>query len=437
MPEPDPRLAEPATLHRGLLLDAVTAGYGSRAVVHDVTVDARPGQVTGLIGPNGSGKTTLIRVAARGLAPRSGTVRVEGVDPYRISAKRAARLIAVVPQEVAPAFTYSVLEMVLMGRSPYLPAWGGGREEDWAQARRAMAAANVQHLADRPIDELSGGERQRVVLAQALAQDAPVLLLDEPTTHLDIRHVVDILTLVRDLARGQGRAVLAVFHDLNLASAYCDRIHALAAGRVVATGAPGTVITRELVRDMFGIEAEVSPAGAAGRPSVVIAPPVAWRRVISPAPRAHVIGGAGRGAAAMRLLAELGYEVSAGVLHAGDTDQAVAERLNLVRVTVPPFSEIDQRSASDCRALIRQAALLVMCDAPIGRGNLENVRLALDAARAGVRTIVIEQVPIGERDFTGGEATSLWHDVAAGPGVTVVPSTDDLQALVVEHSAPS
>ena len=430
--EPEQR-ADPVTLHDGLILEGVTAGYGSAAVVHDLHLEARPGNVTGLIGPNGSGKTTLIRVAARGLAPRAGTVRLAGIDPYRVSAKRAARLVAVVPQETAPAFSYSVLEMVLMGRSPYLSAWGGGRPEDWAQARRAMAAANVQHLADRPIDELSGGERQRVVLAQALAQDTPVLLLDEPTTHLDIRHVVDILTLVRNLARDQGRAVLAIFHDLNLASAYCDRIYALAGGRVMAAGSPGTVITRDLMRDVFGVEAEVSPAGAAGRPSVVVSPPVALDRLSGSAPRAHVIGGAGRGAGAMRLLAELGFEVSAGVLHAGDTDQAVAERLNLIRVTVPPFSEIDERSAADCRELVQGALLLVVCDAPIGRGNLENVRLALEAVRSGVRTVLIEQVPIRERDFTGGEATGLWRALAAA--ATIVGSSEELQALLTGRVA--
>src|SRR5207249_2083107 len=124
----------------GLILEGVTAGYGSVPVLEGLDLEARPGEVTGLIGPNGSGKTTLIRVAARGLAPRAGAVRVAGVDPYRISAKQAARLVAVVPQEMAPAFSYSVLEMVLMGRSPHLSGWGGGRPEDWAQARWAMAA---------------------------------------------------------------------------------------------------------------------------------------------------------------------------------------------------------------------------------------------------------------------------------------------------------
>src|SRR5439155_5607113 len=145
-----------------------------------------------------------------------------------------ARLVAVVPQDVVPAFSFSVLEMVLMGRSPYRTGLRTGSPQDWSIAREAMEATGVQHLADRPVEELSGGERRRVVLAQALAQDAPVLVLDEPTTHLDVRHVLDLLGIVRHLAGSRGRAVLGVFHDLNLAAATCDRLVALHRGRVVA-----------------------------------------------------------------------------------------------------------------------------------------------------------------------------------------------------------
>jgi iron complex transport system ATP-binding protein len=419
---------------QGASLRNVTAGYGGVPVLHDVSLDVPAGGVTGLIGPNGSGKTTVVRVTSRGLAPRSGSVLVCGSDPYAIAARHAARLVAVVPQDLAPAFPYSVLEMVMMGRSPYLSTWGGGGAEDWALARQAMAWANVQHLADRTVTDLSGGERQRVVLAQALAQDAPLLLLDEPTTHLDIRHVIETLATVRALAKDRGRAVLAIFHDLNLASAYCDSVAALSEGRVVASGPPGSVITRALVRDVFGVEAEVSPAGTAGRPSVVVAPPVAMERRLPGALRAHVVGGAGRGSAAMRLLAERGFEVTTGVLHVGDTDEAVAERLNLERVTVPPFSEIDERSRADCGEMIRRASLLVVCDPPVGPGNLANLRLAVEAARAGKRTVLVDQLPMEERDFTGGMATALWRELR---GLSeVVASIEELASYAAAGSGP-
>jgi iron complex transport system ATP-binding protein len=389
-----------------LALEAVACGYASTPVLHGVSLEVGAGEVVGLVGPNGSGKTTVVRVASRALRPRAGSVRVGGRDPYLLPAREAARLVAVVPQDLAPAFAFTVLEMVLMGRTPYLSAFGGGGELDWTRARAAMVATGVQHLGDRTVDELSGGERRRVVLAQALAQDAPLLLLDEPTTHLDVRHVLDVLAIVRGLAERQGTAVLAIHHDLNLAAATCDRLVALDRGRVVASGTPEQVITSELLQSIYGVEAEVSTDDATGRPAVRLRVPV--EPVAPLGRRAHVVGGAGRGARIMRMLSEAGYDVSVGILHGSDTDANAAERLNLLRVSVPPFSQVDREAEEAVRPMMRDADLLVVCDAPFGPGNLTNLRLALEAAEAGVPTIVLEQVPIEERDFTGGEATALW-----------------------------
>jgi iron complex transport system ATP-binding protein len=384
----------------------MTAGYGDRPAVSEVSLRARGGEVVGLVGPNGSGKTTLVRVASRALRPSAGRVEIAGRDPYALAAREAARLVAVVPQDMMPAFSFTALELVLMGRTPYLSRWGGGTPRDWARVREAMAAASVQHLADRPVEELSGGERQRVVLAQALAQEAPVLLLDEPTTHLDVRHVLDLLAVVRGLAEGEGKTVLTVLHDLNLAAASCDRLVVLDRGRVVADGSPEGVVTPGLLRDVYGVDAGVVLDEATGRPWIRLGParPVPLRS----GRRVHVIGGAGRAAPLLRRLTEAGYDVSVGVLHATDTDAVVAERLNLVRVSVPPFSEIDGESAEECRRLMAAADLMVVCDAPFGPGNLANLHLALAAARAGTRTVLLEQIPMAERDFTEGRASELW-----------------------------
>jgi iron complex transport system ATP-binding protein len=416
----------------GLVLEDVTAGFGDRWVLQAVSLEARPGEVVGLIGPNGSGKTTLVRVASRGLAPRSGRVLVEGHDPYRLTSRQAARLAAVVPQDVVPAFAFTVLEVVLMGRAPYLSPWSSGRPEDWARARRAMAQANVQHLADRPLEELSGGERQRVVLAQALAQDAPVLLLDEPTTHLDLRHVIDILSLVWSLARREDRAVLAIFHDLNLAAAYCDRIYALNEGMIVASGSAREVITTTLLREVFEVDAEAVPSRTSGLPTIVLPPPPPGVR---PGPvRAHVIGGAGTGAPAIRLLAQAGFEVTTGVLHSGDTDDEVAQRLNILRVSVPPFSPIDQGAVDECVRFIQEADLVVVCDPPFGPGNVENLRLALRAVELKRPVIVLDRIPMAERDFTGGVATALWDELKEGARVVTSDRMLAVQARAVAGS---
>jgi iron complex transport system ATP-binding protein len=258
----------PAPTESGLTLSDVVAGYRRGPVVHGVSIRVRRGEVVGLVGPNGSGKTTVLRVASRALRPSGGSVMVEGHDPYRMPARRAARLVAVVPQDVAPAFEFTVRELVEMGRGPYVSPWGGASAADRSRVEAAMRAANVEELADRPAEELSGGERQRVILAQALAQDAPVLLLDEPTTHLDLRHVVETLDAVARLARDENRAVLAIFHDLTLAGAYCDRIYALASGRVVAEGRPEHVIVEDLIEAVFGVDVNVVVTPN-GRPAVV------------------------------------------------------------------------------------------------------------------------------------------------------------------------
>jgi iron complex transport system ATP-binding protein len=258
MPEPD----------SSLLLEHVTAGYGERPVVRDVTLGVRAGEVVGLVGPNGSGKTTLIRVASRTLRPIDGTVKVNGLDPYAIPAREAARLVAVVPQELVPAFSFTALEITLTGRAPHRRWWGRNGSDDWPRVRNAMEATGVAELADRPFEELSGGERQRVVLAQALAQDAPVLLLDEPTTHLDIHHMLEILRIVRELAVTRQRAVLAIFHDLNLAAAACDRVCALHRGSLVAEGPAEDVLTPAFLQEVYGVEARVVPDPVTGRPMV-------------------------------------------------------------------------------------------------------------------------------------------------------------------------
>jgi iron complex transport system ATP-binding protein len=255
----------------GLVLDRVTAAYGSRLALREASFLVQPGEVVGLVGPNGSGKTTAVRVASRSLRPRSGRVLVDGRDPYDVSAREAARLVAVVPQEVAPTFEFTAREVILMGRTPYLSTFGGGSAADHRRATEAMESAGVSHLGDRPLGELSGGEKQRVILAQALAQDAPVLLFDEPTTHLDLRHLVDILSTLRALA-GEGRTVLSVFHDLNQAASSCDRIVVLDGGSVVAEGSPEEVITPVLLREVYGVEAEVRPHAITGRPTVFVAP---------------------------------------------------------------------------------------------------------------------------------------------------------------------
>jgi len=206
-------------------------------------------------------------VASRVLRPQRGRVLLAGVPIESLSRRELARQVAVVPQDTQVAFPFSVAEVVLMGRSPHLGAWSFETEADLTRARLAMTRVGVEAFADRSILELSGGERQLVLIARALAQDPQVLLLDEPTAHLDLRHRMAVLERVREFTGG-GRAALVVSHDLVLAASACDRLALLAEGRVLASGAPAEVLSPELLRRAYGIEADVLP-GPEGAPLVV------------------------------------------------------------------------------------------------------------------------------------------------------------------------
>ena len=216
-----------------IMLEALslTLGYDDRTVLPGVSLTAARGQFIGLVGPNGSGKSTLVRALSRVLPPQRGQVLLDGLDIYRMSARALARRLAVVAQDNTVHFDFSVREVVLMGRPPHLSRFGIERPHDYAVVEECLSATSATALAERPITALSGGERQRCAIARALAQEPEILILDEPTAHLDINHQIEVLDLTRRLTVTKGLATLVVLHDLNLASQYCDALVLLAGGR--------------------------------------------------------------------------------------------------------------------------------------------------------------------------------------------------------------
>lgn len=227
--------------------------FGDRTVLDCVTFDAPQGQVLGLVGPNGSGKTTLLRTLYASLAAQGGSVLIDGDQLTSLSAREIARQVAVVVQEVPGELPLLVSDMVLLGRTPHRSGFGGSGAADERIAAAALARVGALHLAAESFDSLSGGERQRVLIARALAQETPHLLLDEPTNHLDVRYQHEVLDLVRTLAAENGRTVIVVLHDLNLAARYCDRILLLASGRVMAAGTPDEVLAPEHLEPVYGV----------------------------------------------------------------------------------------------------------------------------------------------------------------------------------------
>jgi len=243
----------------------------------DVSFELGAGEILGVLGPNSAGKTTLIRLLTRVLTPSRGAIEVEGAALASMTRATLARRVAVVPQDLPHGLPFTVQELVLMGRYPHATRRFFETETDLAVARQAMAATGVVDLAGARVGILSGGERQRVALARALAQEPVLLVLDEPTAHLDLRYQVECAALLRRVNRERGTTVLLVSHDLNLAAALCDRIVLLAEGRVAGVGPPAAVLEPQLLSDVYGCA--VSVDGGAGRPLIR----VPWETTASPA----------------------------------------------------------------------------------------------------------------------------------------------------------
>jgi iron complex transport system ATP-binding protein len=252
-----------------LALQNVGFAYGDVSAVNGLSLTLAPGAFVGVIGPNGSGKSTVVKLLSGYLRPRSGTVTLGSRPLAALTARERARQIAVVTQELPGGLDFTALEVVLMGRSPHLGALGVEDANDLAIAREAMRRTGTDLLADRPLGMLSGGERQRVLFARALAQQTSILLLDEPTAHLDVNYQMEMLRLLQGLHAEASTSVLTVLHDLNLAALYCDYLFLLKAGRLVVEGPPSEVLTAARIAEVYGVRLWCRTHAETGRPYVL------------------------------------------------------------------------------------------------------------------------------------------------------------------------
>lgn len=252
-----------------LSADAVTLGYGDRTVVRDLTLTLEPGRISVIVGANACGKSTLLRSLARLLSPAQGHVVLDGKELHRQPTKVVARTLGLLPQSPTAPEGIAVGDLVARGRSPHQRMLSRWSATDELAVAEALEMTGTSDLVDRAVDELSGGQRQRVWIAMALAQRTDILLLDEPTTFLDICHQVEVLDLLTDLNRERGTTIVMVLHDLNLAARYADRLIAMADGQLHASGAPHEVLTAEVVEHVFGLRSEVVPDIVSGRPMIL------------------------------------------------------------------------------------------------------------------------------------------------------------------------
>ncbi|MDE2206259.1 MAG: ABC transporter ATP-binding protein [Armatimonadetes bacterium] len=405
----------------------VCAGYGREPVLRGVSLDVHPGDRVALVGPNGSGKSSLIRALSGALPLQQGRVVVEGRPLLEWPQKQLARVVAVVSQSETPAFAFTVRDVVMMGRYAHLANGRTERSHDYEVAEGAMAATDVLHLASRVVTELSGGEYQRVILARALAQQPRILLLDEPTAHLDLAHQADILSLVRRQSVELGLAVVMAVHELGLAAEYCDTLLWMADGAVAAQGTPEETINAETIRLVYRAEVTVAANPITGKPMI------ASSRRIEPIDRrsvkVHLICGGGSGLEWVRGMLRAGATVSVGVVNQFDTDEAAAQALSLEAAVEAPFSAVSDDAAALCRKLMFAAELIMVAAAPFGHGNVRNLELALDAQAHGIPVAIAEAGPDLARDFTGGIATGLLERLRERGASTVSTVAELLDVL--------
>src|SRR3989441_3091557 len=321
-------------------VDGITFGYAKQPLLYDVHLQVRAGEMLGLLGPNGSGKTTLLRLISGVLRPQQGKVFLEGRDLQQWGRRGAARRIAVVPQELHVPFAFTVEDMVGLGRTPFVNFLASQTKHDQSIVQEAMQAADIDSLAHRVFNELSGGERQRVIIAMALAQEPQLLLLDEPTSHLDIKYQVETLELVQRLNRGRGVTVIAAMHDLNLAARYFPRLLLFQRG-IVADAGPAEVLEPHLLKRVYGIDVQVGILRGAEHLSVL--PPgsemVEDEREEESQSQVLVMAGGGLGGRLMGAPAGVRLPFLSGGRPTRDRDHGLARRPvpeGITRQTHPP-----------------------------------------------------------------------------------------------------
>jgi iron complex transport system ATP-binding protein len=415
-----------------LKIEGIDCYYDSTKILENVCFSVQTGTFLGILGPNGSGKTTLLKSISRVLKPHKGTILLDQANIYKMKTPEVAKNMAVVPQDSSIAFSFTALQIVLMGRSPHLSRLQTETEKDMEIAKKAMEYTGTWSLAQRLVTELSGGERQRVIIARALTQEPKVLLLDEPTSHLDISNQLEIMNLLKQLCLEKKLLIVGVFHDFNLEARNCDSTILLKDGKIVAAGNAGETLTSENIKKVFGIDAIVNKHPVTNLPYVIpISKPKTQKQKNL---HIHLICGAGTGSTLMKILTDACYHVTTGVLNMLDTDHETASLLNVPVASEAPLSPITDSAYEANMKLIEKANAVVLTSIPFGYGNLRNLDAAIAAVEEGIPTFVIDEVSVKDRDFTLGKATKLFTQLKIMGAILVKDQEELLNRLNVSEN---
>lgn len=377
-------------------------------ILKNINLSIMGGEFVGLIGPNGAGKTTLLK-CVNGINQGNGLISINNMKIGKLSNKKIAREIALMHQNTNVSFPFPSIDVVLAGRYPYLGFATGETANDYKIARKYMEYTNTRNFEKQPITTVSGGERQRILFAKILTQETDIILLDEPTSNLDIAHEEQIFRYCSELCT-KGKTVMAAVHDLKIASRYCSRLILLKEGEIIADGTVEDVLTSQNLSEAYGVNALVYRNKVTDLLDFYI-PGVEMK---TDKRRIHIIGGGGSASGVIRELFEIGCDLSTGVLSLGDSDLNCAEVFRIKTAVNKPFSEIDKESFQQNIEFIEQSELTILCNMPFGVHNLKN----LEAAKYASKLIIIEDESPEGRDFTNGIGLELYNHLKKDAIVT-------------------
>lgn len=412
--------------HSVLIAEKVSVTIGKRKILHELNLKAEKGEFIGIIGPNGAGKSTLLK-ALRGLTKNTtGSVKIFDQEITQFSDKEIARSIAYMQQDVNLGFGFSVLDVVLAGRYPYLSWWQNEGKEDYGIARKYMKFTGVEHLEEKKVNQLSGGERQRVLLAKVLAQETPLLYLDEPTASLDLAYQEEIFRYCQSLCN-EGKTILIIVHDIRLAAKFCSRLVLIANGTIVDDGKPEKVITTENLKNAFGLNAAVYTNQVTGELDIYT---FSKPKHLLRNKKVHIIGGNGTSGVVIRKLYEQKCQLSIGVLEQSDIDTAIAKAFQVESITTQNFNQMSEMIKLESKQKIETADLVVLTNCNYNELNYFN----LEMASLAKRLIIIEDTPVEGRDFTKGKATTLYKNLVQRTSVTVHQSDTLIEEIRLEFA---
>lgn len=389
---------------RVLQVRDVSVALTGKAILSKISFAVSPGEFIAIVGPNGAGKSTLLRTLRRFYKMQAGEILLFDSALESLSEKKLAASIAYMQQELHLGFGFTVKQIVLTGRYPYLAWWQNEGKQDHEIAEKYMEFMGVRQFSDQPMQSLSGGERQRVLFAKALAQETPLIFLDEPTANLDLLYQEELFHYCQRLCQ-QGKTILLVAHDLKLAAKYCSRMLLMEKGEIIADGVPETVINAHNLEATYGIHSAVFKNKITGHLDIhtYAAPTKRNKKTV------HVIGGGGAAAEIIRALYEAGFSISSGVLHEGDTDAEVSQAFHIDCLTIPPFSPIDSEMAEQNKQKVLAADVVILADICIGKQNLENLKACFWAQAL----LIVNDTPMEEKDYSGGEGKLLFDKLCA------------------------